>query len=108
MDFICWCYQKLPGKCKSNYVEIVEKMLKSFEILRCNMNIKVHFLFSHLGSFPENHGSVSDEQGERFHQDIKIMEERYQGPWDVNMMADYCWNLKRDNSSQKHSRLFKN
>ena len=88
-----------------NYVEIVEKMLKSFESLRCNMSIKVHFLFSHLSSFPENLGSVSDEQGERFHQDIKIMEESYQGCWDVNMMADYCWNLKRHNASQKHSRL---
>ena len=77
-----------------NYVEIVEIMLKSFESLRCNMSVKVHFLFSHLSSFPENLGSVSDEQGERFHQDIKIMEERYQGRWDVNMMADYCWNLK--------------
>ena len=88
-----------------NYVEIVEKMLKSFENFRCNMSIKVHFLFSHLSSFPENLGSVSDEQGERFHQDIKIMEERYQGHWDVNMMADYCWNLKRDNPSQKHSQL---
>ena len=69
-------------------------MLKSFESLRCNMSIKIHFLFSHLSSFPENLGSVSDEQGERFHQDIKIMEERYQGRWDVNMMADYRWNLK--------------
>ncbi|GBM72637.1 hypothetical protein AVEN_238222-1 [Araneus ventricosus] len=39
---------------------------------------------------------VSDEQGERFHQDIKEMERRYQGRWDVNMMADYCWCLKRD------------
>ena len=70
-------------------------MLKSFESLRCNMGIKVHFSFSHLGSFPENLGSVSDEQEERFHQGIKIMEERYQGRWDVNTMADYCWNLKR-------------
>ena len=86
-----------------NYVEIVEKILKSFESLRCNMSMKVHFLFSHLSSFPENLGSVSDEQGERFHQVIKIMEGRYQGRWDVNMMADYCWNLKRDNPSQKHS-----
>ncbi|UYV66594.1 hypothetical protein LAZ67_4002243 [Cordylochernes scorpioides] len=39
---------------------------------------------------------ISDEQGERFHQDIKVMEERYQGVWDYIMMADYCWNLFRD------------
>jgi len=45
------------------------------------MSIKVHFLFSHIENFPENLGDVSDEQGERFHQDIKIMGESYQGRW---------------------------
>ena len=49
-------------------------------------------------------GDVSDEQGERFHQDIKVMEERYQGRWDIKMMADYCWNLKRDEPDIEHSR----
>ena len=38
------------------------------------MSIKVHFLFSHIENFPENLGDVSDEQSERFHQDIKIMD----------------------------------
>jgi len=67
------------------------------------MSIKVHFLHSHLDRFPENCGDVSDEQGERFHQEIKLMEERYQGQWDKRMMADYCWSLKRD-TSVEHSR----
>jgi hypothetical protein len=35
-------------------------------------------------------------QGERFHQDIKEMEKRYQGRWNEHMMADYCWMLMRD------------
>ena len=39
---------------------------------------------------------MSKEQGERFYQDIKTMEERYQGRWDSHMMADYYWSLKRD------------
>ena len=43
------------------------------------MSRKVHFLHSHLDRFPENLGDVSVGQGERFHQDIKVMEERYQG-----------------------------
>ncbi|GFU82193.1 uncharacterized protein TNCV_4466441 [Trichonephila clavipes] len=55
------------------------------------MSVKVHFLHSHLDYFPENLGVVSKEQGECFHQDIKEMERRYQGRWNVNMMADYCW-----------------
>ena len=33
--------------------------------------------FSHLDYFSENFGDVSEEHGERFHQDIRKMEERY-------------------------------
>ena len=47
------------------------------------MSIKVHFLPSYRANFPENLDAVSDEQGERYHQDLKIMEERYQDRWDV-------------------------
>ena len=45
------------------------------------MSIKLHYLDSHLDTFPDNLGDVSEEQGEKFHQDIKIMEDRYQGRW---------------------------
>ena len=34
---------------------------------------KNHFIHSHLDSFPETCGDVSDEQGKRFYQDIKVM-----------------------------------
>lgn len=76
----------------SNYSEIVNNMLENFKNLGCNMSVKVHYLHSHLDQFPENLGSYSEEQGERFHQDLKTMEERYKGRWDQhnNMMADYC------------------
>ena len=59
-----------------NYKGIVNNMLGNFTILGINMRIKVHFLHSHLDRFPENLGGVSDEKAERFHQDIKTMEER--------------------------------
>ena len=36
-------------------------------------------------------GAVSDEHGERFHQQIKEIEIRYQGKQTVNMLANYCW-----------------
>ena len=68
------------------------------------MSIKIHYLFSHLDRFPENLWELSEEQGERFHQDIKVMEERYQGRWDTHMMADYCWNLQRHNPFAPHTR----
>lgn len=73
-----------------NYKELVQNMLASFRSLGCRMSIKVHFLHGHLDWFPENLGAVSDEQGERFHQDICTMEQRYQGRWDDHMTADCC------------------
>ncbi|KAI6661448.1 hypothetical protein LOD99_13320 [Oopsacas minuta] len=83
--------QNLLGNRKApNYEMLVSKILSGFRNLRCNMSIKVHFMYSHLDKFPENLGTVSDEQGERFHQDLMTVEERYQGRWDRHMMADYC------------------
>ena len=68
------------------------------------MNLKLHFLNFHLEIFPNNLGHFSEEQGERFHQVIKVMETRYQGRWDVNMMAEFCWNLKRDIPKENRKR----
>lgn len=79
-----------------DYGEIVETLLVNYQKLGCNMSLKIHFLHSHLDYFPVNLGEVSEEQGERFHQDIKEMEKRYQGYWNTSMMADYCWSIKRD------------
>ena len=52
-----------------NYVELVQNMLTCFHALGCR--IKVHYFHGHLDRFPPNLGIVSDEQGERFHQDIR-------------------------------------
>jgi hypothetical protein len=57
-----------------DYENIVRIMFKNLHILGCNMSLKVNFLFSHLNLFPKNLGTVSEEQGERFDQDIKQME----------------------------------
>lgn len=96
---------KFLGNAKDpEYGTIVANMLKKFEKLGCLMSLKVHFLNSHLDYFPENLGDVSEEQGERFHQDIKLMEKRYQGRWDINMMGDYCWSLHREAQHATHRR----
>ena len=52
-------------------------------------------MHSHLDFFPDNLGDVSDEHGERFHQDISVIEKRYQGKLNKRMMGDYCWYLQR-------------
>ncbi len=86
----------LGNRKAENYQELVENLMAAYCRLGCNMSIKMHFLNSHLARFPDNLGAMSDEQGERFHQDMKTMEMRYQGRGDATMMADYCWCLKRD------------
>ena len=72
--------------------------------MECRLSLKMHFLHSHLEFFPENLGAVSDEQGERFHQDIQAMEERYKGGWNEGMISDYCWMLYRDDPTHTYKR----
>jgi hypothetical protein len=67
----------------------VEDLITSYDKPICNVSLKLHFLHSHLGSFPVNCGAVSDEHGERFHPDISAMENRYRGKWSAAMLADY-------------------
>ena len=62
-----------------NHEELVNNLSQIYQKLGCNMALKIHFLHSHLDFFPKNCGVVSDENGERFHQDISSMEKRYQG-----------------------------
>ncbi|QQP36355.1 Uncharacterized protein FKW44_021428, partial [Caligus rogercresseyi] len=88
----------------ANHARLISTMIEAFQKLGCLMSIKMHFLFSHMEKFLENLGAMSDEQGERFHQDMRQIEERYQGRWDAVMMADYCWSLKRDNTAAAHTR----
>ena len=94
----------LGNKKAKNYEKIIAELLTSYKNLGCNMSLKIHFLHSHLEFFPENLGAVSDEHGERFHQDIFKMEKRYQGKWRSKMLADYCWTLKRDVPEAVYSR----
>ena len=68
------------------------------------MSLKIHFLESHLDFFPKNLSEVSDEHGERFHQNIMAMEKQCQGMWTSSMLADYCWTLKRDVPEAKYRR----
>jgi hypothetical protein len=73
----------------------VEDLLVAYQKLGCNMSLKIHFLHSHLDFFPKNCGAVSDEHGERFHQTIAEIENRYQGKWSRVVLADYCWTVVR-------------
>ncbi|UYV73045.1 hypothetical protein LAZ67_10001660 [Cordylochernes scorpioides] len=79
-----------------NYRDIVNDLLLSYKALGCNMSLKIHFLHSHLDFFPDNLGAVSDEHGERFHQDISSMEKRYQGLyWSVGKYVGHHQNCQQ-------------
>ena len=69
------------------YEYLAEALLQSYCKLGCRMSIKMHYLHSHLDFFRPNLTDVSEEHGERFHQDIQVMETWYQGRWDEAMMG---------------------
>ena len=69
-----------------NCGELVDKMLEAYKTMKCNMSLKIHFLHLHPDFFSKNLRDVSDEHGERFHQDIATMEKRYKGKSMSNML----------------------
>src|SRR5258705_1856737 len=93
----------LGNRRSTDYKRVVDQMLHAYNALGCNMSLKVHFMHSHLDYFPQNCGDLSDEHGERFHQDIAAIQSRYEGKWMPSMLADYCLTLARE-SSQVHKR----
>ena len=80
------CQNSLGFHRTDNYAELVTNLLHSYEVSGCKMSRKVHFLASHLHFFHKNLGNVSDEHGERFHQNIAAVEKgtRGNGQWE-------CW-----------------
>lgn len=87
-----------------NYKGIIEDLLQNYRNMGANMSLKIHFLHSHLDFFPTNLGESSDEQGERFHQDMKQIELNYQGYWNETMLGDYCWFLIRETDPSQYKR----
>ena len=58
----------------------------------------------HLDFIVKTLGYVSDEHGERFHQDISVIEQRFKGKWDPGILADYCSGIKGEDHTP-HKRL---
>jgi hypothetical protein len=90
----------LGNRKAENYVELVETLVKNYGKMGCRMSLKVHILDAHLDEFKENMRAYSEEQGERFYQDILNFERRYQGQYNENMMGDYIWGLIRESDLQ--------
>jgi hypothetical protein len=56
-------------------------MLEKLKVLGCLMSLKIHFLNSHLNFYPKHLGAMSEEEGERLHQDVKVMERINNSRW---------------------------
>ena len=68
------------GRNKADNYEDSEKiLLQTYCNLGSRMSLKMHYQHSHLDFFRPNLTHVSEEHGECFHQDIQVMEKRYQG-----------------------------
>ena len=78
LSFVSVTQNFLSNRKADNYHVLITTMLLAYRDLECKMSIKLHFLHSHLDEFPSSPGAVSDEQGERFHQDLMAMEHCYQ------------------------------
>ena len=94
----------LRNKKAKNYEDMVSEVTENYRALGYNMSLKMHFLYSHLDFFRQNLGNVSDEHGERLHQDTSTMETQYQGTWNRSMLTDYSWTLKRNQHQAEYTR----
>ena len=95
-------HEFLGNNKSENYKDIVENLIEQYRRQGCRMSLKLHCLHSHLDFFKENLGDVSVEHGECFHQEIRMMEKRYQGKWDLAMMGEYIWFLIREDDNAVH------
>ena len=82
-------------------------MLQNFHEMKVNMSLKIHMMHSHWDFFRENMEAVSNEHGERFHQNIAIIKKSLEGKLSENALADYCWNLMTDEANAHHRRACK-
>ncbi|GBN29046.1 hypothetical protein AVEN_76315-1 [Araneus ventricosus] len=98
------CPHFLRNKKSENHEDLVGDMVKCFRVIGCNMSLKLHVFDSHLNFFPQNLGAISDEHGEKFHQDISMFEKRFSGRWNRSMLAEYCWSVIRDTQSDAYKR----
>jgi hypothetical protein len=96
------CEKFLGNQRARNYRQLVKDMITSYAKLNINITIKMHSLICHLDLFKDNCGAYSDEQGERFHQDLKRNEEDYFNM--VNGLARYCWKIIRETNPDVHRR----
>jgi len=84
-----------------NCYDLSKELLNSYEKLGCNMSVKFHFFCRHINYFPENLEAMIEEQGESFHQNIKISE----GVSRLGLGLETCLKTRFLESRSRRSRL---
>lgn len=78
------------NKKSDDHVELVESMLSNLQEIECNISIKIYLLHSHLGRLAQNRGDFSEEQWEKFHEDIRTMEEKVGLTFDGRLLLEFA------------------
>src|SRR6218665_3297077 len=86
-SFVAVVHGFLGNHKAENYVQSDQYLIKNYAKMRCRMSLKVHILDAYLQKFKDNMGAYSEEQDERFRQDILDYERCYQGQYNVNIMG---------------------
>lgn len=96
-SYVLLCENFLGSERSEDYKDIVKELIDNYKAQGCLMSIKLHYLSEHLDKFPANCGLMSEQQGERFHQQLNWIERIYNKCTDgLRMLADYCWLLKSE------------
>lgn len=53
--------------------------MQAFDAFDIHMSLKIHMLHAHYDFYEQQLSTETDEVGERFHQTIKVFEERFSG-----------------------------
>lgn len=62
---------------RENYRDLMEVLLDAYKSMGCKLSLKIHDLHSHFNFFLATSRHLSDEHGEKIHQNILQMEKRY-------------------------------
>ena len=76
-----------------------------FDLGAKRMTSKMHLIFKHKGQFSKYLGKFSDEHGERLHQDMLAIENRFGSSLNKEMLCECIWSLKREENLIKIERI---
>jgi hypothetical protein len=99
------CTNFLGNHRAKNYREIVSEMLKCFQVMKCNMSLKLHLLDAYLDFFQKKTreklvmNTVKDF--------TKTFPSWRNGSWEdknCGMLAEYCWPIVRETPDSDYIR----